>query len=851
MPISHAAYPLQNGYIVNWLTAGPQIFPVTEQAEPKALARRFYEEKSQIPATPVERGPLTEGIFTIGDYQGSWSYTACGDDRLVDHSAVYPTCSFVRSWAYTELVSDAAGTLKLTLVTFGPVDVWFNKKHILHEEEFSNQPRRIDFEAVVSKGSNRILVRFAAVAAPEAVQAFALQVRESAASLTVQIPTLIPSLERRAELENVNRRLYLDREVYTNDQMISLLWPEELEKQSYSDVRLQTHSGRIYAQADDAGKPGDRKLLGLPVSLHEGPYRVFVMPRAWEYYEKNIRVEKYLDLYVTGRTRYSFQPYGTPESRRIEALRHAAAFEGSLYADIARMALGAWDRVEAKSIQQALDSIRGLEHDSDLLLLGLLGALARYGEQDHFLPEWKEQIAAAAQAFAYAQDGESCGSLAFDQPDRHIVFHACAILAGQLYPQAAFTRAGCTGQQLAEQANAQALAWIRKRGGAGFAAWDSKEGYAVAFTALSHLIDLDDNQDVFELGSLLIDKILFSIAINSFQGVFGTPQGRAATEGIKSGLLEATSGVTRLLWGMGIFTRHTHATVSMAQMTEYEFPPLLAEISFGGGEPIWNREQHALGGTPANKVTYRTGGYMLSSVQDYRAGEQGSREHIWQATLSPQAVVFTNHPGNSSQNDAHAPNFWLGNGSLPRVAQWKDTLIAIYNLPEDSWMDFTHAYFPTVEFDEVTQEGNTIFGRKGDGYIALTAKNGLNMPVEGPTAHRELRSPGPQNIWLCRMGSAAEDGDLPAFQARINENPPVFDGQRVQLKNLRSESLSFGWEEPFLLNGQEVPLRNFPHYDNPFTTAELNSKQFEIKNEAYLLRLNFGDPASDGSTEEV
>ena len=56
-----------------------------------------------------------------------------------------------------------------------------------------------------------------------------------------------------------------------------------------------------------------------------------------------------------------------------------------------------------------------------------------------------------------------------------------------------------------------------------------------------------------------------------------------------------------------------------------------------------------------NKVTYRTPDYMLCSAQDYRAGEAGLNEHIWQATLSPSAVVFVNHPGCMSQEPAYRP----------------------------------------------------------------------------------------------------------------------------------------------------------------------------------------------------
>ena len=108
----------------------------------------------------------------------------------------------------------------------------------------------------------------------------------------------------------------------------------------------------------------------------------------------------------------------------------------------------------------------------------------------------------------------------------------------------------------------------------------------------------------------------------------------------------------------------------------------------------------AAGDWEVNKVTYKTPDYMLCSAQDYHPGEKGVQQHIWQATLGPDAVVFVTHPPCLSEENSHRPGFWHGNVVLPRVAQWKDVLIAVHKLPEDDWLGFTHAYFPAWAFDE-------------------------------------------------------------------------------------------------------------------------------------------------------
>ena len=158
---------------------------------------------------------------------------------------------------------------------------------------------------------------------------------------------------------------------------------------------------------------------------------------------------------------------------------------------------------------------------------------------------------------------------------------------------------------------------------------------------------------------------------------------------------------------------------------------------------------------------------MLSSAQDYRPGEPGRAEHIWQATLGPDAVVFVNHPVCLSQKRAYQPNFWCGNGVLPRVAQWKDLLIALYRLPDDDWLGYTHAHFPIAALDEHVIREGWAFARKGDGYLALKASQGFTLVKSGNSAYRELRSMGQENVWLCQVGRAAQDGTFAEFQDKV------------------------------------------------------------------------------------
>jgi hypothetical protein len=298
------------------------------------------------------------------------------------------------------------------------------------------------------------------------------------------------------------------------------------------------------------------------------------------------------------------------------------------------------------------------------------------------------------------------------------------------------------------------------------------------------------------------------------------------------------------------------ATVSLASMQNYEFPLIIGEIAadIPPSEEMWNRERHAgklepwcdraEGEWEVNKVTYKTPDYMLCSAQDHHPGEKGVQQHIWQATLGPDAVVFVTHPACLSEENSHRPGFWHGNVVLPRVAQWKDALIAIHNLPDDDWLGFTHAYFPVWAFDEHAlrpdaQGREWAFARKDDGYLALTAARGMEFIRRGDSAYRELRSYGHHNVWLCHMGRAALDGDFAAFQDKILTLDLAYGDLSVRTATLRGETLAFGWEGAFTRDDDAQPITGFKHYDNPYCAVELPAEQMEVRYADQAMRLNF------------
>jgi hypothetical protein len=234
-----------------------------------------------------------------------------------------------------------------------------------------------------------------------------------------------------------------------------------------------------------------------------------------------------------------------------------------------------------------------------------------------------------------------------------------------------------------------------------------------------------------------------------------------------------------------------------------------------------------------NILSYRTPDYMLSSALDWRAGFGGDQQHLWQATLGPDAVCFTTHPGPRS---ARSPGHWTGSACLPRVGQVKNVLIALYRIHRRPALyvanrrHFTHAWLPRDHFDEVMERDGWIFARKGEGYLALRSSRPVRwQDGEGEDRGRELNAEGREQAWICEMGRGAVDGPFQGFADRIASAYLSFGDPGVVYQSPSQGVIEFGWRGPLRHRGEAVPIRDFPRYDSPYARASFPMERIRVQ----------------------
>jgi hypothetical protein len=836
-------YDLEHGYVHNWLVVGPEAIPIEppSRGDPEhlqAMVERYGGLKPEVTGPPMEPATTEESIVMVGAFEGRWHYVRALEDHLLDLSDEVAPGHYLRAWAYTEIESATAGEATLTLTATGPVDLWWNGDLVAQRHELDSGRRTATVEVTLTEGRNQVLIELMAVAVDLVPYACALRLQAAdGADLKVMVPTRVEPVDLRRTYEEIFNAAYMDRDVLTRAERLAVHWPEAesgtpAEPPRDLLVRVQTPDGRVYADAERTGG-ADVHAEVLPAYKYPlGQLEARLMPRPQTYYEANVRVSRTLRFWGLDNETYTETPTGTFQERRQAILLSAARRERGLYSEIAKMAIGWWDRMELDELQTTLNELARQPRPYGELI-GALGLVARFGEADTFPTLLLDPLQTAALTIDYDAVGES-------EADE-LLAAACEILAGQRYPDATFQISGQTGAWHRARGERRALDWMATHGARGLRAGASDLVIEAALLALIHLVEHADTEEVWQLAAVLIDKLLFTIGVHTYQGVFGAARGSTSTESVLGGYLAATAGIAKLLWGTGVLNQWIRTPVSFALASVYELPVLLQQVAADlPAAGMWSREHHEPeDGESFDAVAYKTPDTMLAAAPDYWPGTPGDAEHVWQATLGPGATVFVNHPGTASLSNAHRPNLWRGNGVLPRVAQWHDALIALYRVPEDDWMGYTHAYFPIHAFDAYEIHERWAFAQKGEGYLALTAAEGFELITTGPTADRELRSYGAENVWLCQMGRASQDGDFAAFRRKVQALPITFEGLAVTWTTLRDDDLALGWDGPFRRNGEAVELRTDHHIENAYSVTPFPARRMEIGYRGTIMQLDF------------
>ncbi|ONI88594.1 hypothetical protein ALI144C_06030 [Actinosynnema sp. ALI-1.44] len=776
------------------LTNGPDVTPLKAR-----LHERWPLRDQPLPAV-VEGGEVAYTGPTGAEHRGTWRRVHTASDGLVDWSEFCFTPELRIAAAATAFEVDQAEWRTLKLASTGPVQLYVGGECVLRTGQVTYmEPAEHEVKVWLPSGVSEVVVCSWQIGFRECRQVVRLRV----GGLPVRVVVPSPGAD---ELSSEFAEQVLDG---VGTPRWGLIEPE-VELTAPDGVTLNVRCGHI-----DRTVTVDGGSVTIPLAHMTGDAGVGSASMLTTG-EHTVRVSVpgsplFRDFPVVMLPHGRTTPVGGPEDWRREVLEHAAQGPNGCAAELAALALDPGHALRPKALERSLWMIGNRADCADFEALGLLHLW-------HRREDVREHVREPLLGLKYWIDQPGLDAMCYFTENHQVVWHTAELLAGQAFAQDVFQNTGWSGTRHAEHGRDMAEQWLTRKLAGGYSEFDSNAYLAVDVLALTSLVEFADDETIRDLARRLLDKTLLTLAFNSWYSAHVSAHDRSYVQTQRTARLEETASIMWLCWGMGALNHATLPATVLATAQRYQLPPRLAEASRVPEEWLGKqryrgeyRLRHDLLCRPyaSDLVVYKTPDAMLSSVQDYRSGLPGLQEHIWGATLGPETQIYVTHAPNDATHSSARPNAWAGNRILPRVHQHRNTVLAVYRIPHDDPMGFTHGWFPLSTLDEWVPVDPWLVGRRGDGYVALATQGGCRVLTTGPNAYQEIRARGAGTSWVCVVGRRAVDGSFAEFIGGLDE--PEFEPDGVDYRGL-----SLRWTGPFTVDGRPAGLGEEPlHLDNP------------------------------------
>lgn len=245
------------------------------------------------------------------------------------------------------------------------------------------------------------------------------------------------------------------------------------------------------------------------------------------------------------------------------------AFNGflGLYYDLAKMELQKagidTPPIRNFAIDKALERIDARLDCADFTIPALIRMLREH-RGTRLNEEQAQKIEQSLIHFKYWLDEPGDVHACFFTENHQILYHSAEYLVGQMYPDVVFPNNGMTGAEHHAHATAFLRRWLNWRERFGFSEWLTQGYYMDDMLGLVNLMIYADEADIRTRCRMLIDMLVFDLAVNHFEGHLPTTHGRVYTRFIIEPDYEDCSAVMALLFDKGYAGTMSNCAVMLA-----------------------------------------------------------------------------------------------------------------------------------------------------------------------------------------------------------------------------------------------------------------------------------------------
>lgn len=738
----------------------------------------------------------------VNDIISPWEPYFPWGNPTVERSGFWFVPTYLKSYAVTYLECNYDHKALLNLRTCGGMTLWINDIFITDFTPFTrNIEGKTQIEVELKKGQNKLFVCFDDLAERDTYYYFRIDYIGQD-EIKIRLPIDENNENEIYEIESmISEAHFINDTIKEGDVILQIT--NSLKRDIEFEFKYETDQ----LTDNDLKKKSKSKLKNNGQSLNLGHINRF--PMGFNFIELvttvgNIKIGKKMCVEIYDKCTNNNEEISNLKQRKSKALKFIAEQgDFNIHKALAILSTGGNVKEAEAMILRGLDGINQRRDCSDFYLISIFRIWKDYRDKGIFSEELWTKVKACILNFRYWIDEPGDDVMWFFSENHSLLFHSCELLASQLFEDEIFTNSNKDGKYHRNKSESLLKEWFKRFLVEGLAEWNSSAYMPVDVVGFINIFELAESKELKELAKKAMDLIYYLLAVNSHNGVVATTFGRCYEKELKG---HYAAGTTSLLWigyGIGHLNNYSISNVSLCLST-YQPPKEYVKYLLikDGKNYVFKNEQGTDG--YAKVYTYKTTDFVVSSIYNFRPGYKGYQEHVVEGFINPETQVFINHPGQLYDHGKGRPSFWAGNGYLPKVVQHKGLCILIFKIKKEHDADYTHAYFPIQQFDEVKQINNWYFARKGTAFLGIYANNGLKLQNQGFNKDKELISEGINNLWLLRMSNNEEFNCFEEFvEQLLKANLRVSEKLEIDLEEPIYGSVKTSFEDNLFINGVE------------------------------------------------
>jgi hypothetical protein len=453
-----------------------------------------------------------------------------------------------------------------------------------------------------------------------------------------------------------------------------------------------------------------------------------------------------------------------------------------------------------------------------------------------------------------------------DTENHFLLYYTTLYLMSQLWPEQTWYTGKSSSANMAE-ARQWIEAWVRLTTTRGQGEYDSPHYMGVYLLPMSYLAAWANDPAMKKRAAMMLDYLIADYAPENLDGLYVGAHARVYEDQLVEKWKGVSSDFGYLWFGLGRpMPFPDNYILYYLVASAYEPPEILKRIAADRSKPYthyelkrtrnrWRYNEELNG--PVYKTTYVRKEYAVGS--DQGGILQPIQEHSWDVTWSvpdPRGVqntFFTLHPYSSirelqtyfvfgpdsgtegvvrSKKTYDSPDKLLGGSPYEQIAQDKDTIVALYDIPPETRFPHINGFF-SKDLGEVREDpSGWIFMRGGDSaYIACRPLQPYAWrPIEG--GGRRLFSPALKNGVVVQVAAQSEFASLEAFGKAIAALPLAIvlaPTPHVRFRSLRGAEIDFTWGQTPKVNGKPLDYEHWPLFGGPFLDAARDSQTLTLK----------------------